>query len=194
LKKLKIIILAIVIISTLLSILYLSYIAEQMERYTISRSDGEKCFVLFTSTSGSLSDGKNISSLLTDTQKALNDSGYDAVIIGNKEDVEEKLKANIKNNKKYIFMDINTTKLLTSKNSVILRVGNNYNSKYDENFEYAKSIKENAAGLKTTIISDSKNNYYQELAYKAVRIEISGQSNYEEAENCITIILKTVIQ
>jgi hypothetical protein len=91
-------------------------------------------------------------------------------------------------------MDINTTKLLTSKNSVILRVGNNNNSKYDENFEYAKSIKENAAGLKTTIISDSKNNYYQELAYKAVRVEISEQSNYEEAENCIAKILKPVIQ
>jgi hypothetical protein len=53
---------------------------------------------------------------------------------------------------------------------------------------------DNIKDLKINIISDTRDNYYQDIAYKAVRIEISEKMDYEKAEGCISRILKPIIK
>ena len=188
-KRIKIFILAVIAVCTLMSIVYLSLIARKMEQYTISRNDGERCFIVCSMKNGSLSDQKDLGKLVEYTAKSLKSAGYDAVTAGSSD-----IKDEMKKNKKYYMIDINSTKLLVNKNSAILRIGNNNNPKYNDNLEYAKYIKANVKDIKVNVISDEDDNYNQDAACRSVRIEISDRMDYESASKCISILLKPIIQ
>lgn len=201
LKRIKVYIIAVIAIFTLLALLYLVYMAEELDEYTISSNDGRKCFVLYSSSGGNFEGGGSTKDILKFCSETLKSAGYNSVII---EDTYEKgsglLRENIikklSKSKKYVLLDINSGLLVVSRNTALIRLGNRNNVKFRDNLELAGSIKGQAdeKRVKVRIYTDTKDNYNQDLGYRAIGIELSNKATLTEARNVLSEILKGVIK
>lgn len=199
-KTIKGVILFIIALCTALSILYLIFQARKLESYTGAIEAADKCYILFSSDGGKLKNGENISSILSFAADFLKQSGADAVAIN--ETQNNKIKKEIldlmKKDQKYILIDINPTKLILNENTILIRLGKKDNTKHESNMEKALILKEAILGnykdLKVNILTDSKNNYNQDLGHTALRLDIAESLSYENAKILTSYILETLAQ
>lgn len=194
-RKIKMFIVGIILFFTMLSIAYLAYIAQQLDKYAVSRNDGRKCIVLYSSSGGRLKNSQAIDGVLEGLNEKLILEGTDSINLGIKNNIDsneltKQLLKQMGGNKKYILVDINTTDLLYNKRTALVKLNSN-SLKYKENLSYANVIKNEAEpkGIKLNIIGDSKSNLDQDMGYRAIRIEISTQNTIEDAKKLMDDLL-----
>lgn len=199
-KKIKIFIVGVIVFFTMLSIAYLAYISKQMEKYAVSRNDGRTCFVIYSSSGGRFNGSGSLEPVLEHLKDASSRGGYDSINLGVKNNIESKeltkqLLKHMGFNKKYILIDVNTTELVTSKKTILIKISNNA-SKYKDNLDYSNKIKEALAmeDIKTNIITDGKQVLNQDLGYRSIRIEISSKMGIEEGKKLIENIVEGLVK
>ncbi|MDF2674890.1 MAG: hypothetical protein K0R09_3158 [Clostridiales bacterium] len=199
-KPIKAFTLFIIALCTALAILYLIFQTKKLERYTGIIDYEDKCYILFSTDGGKLSNGKSIQEILSFSADFLKQSGIDAVMV--EETKNNKIKSKIldlmKRDRKYIMIDINPTNLITNENTILIRLGKKDNAKYETNLEYASKLKETITSkystIKVNLLSDSKNNYNQDLGNTAIRLDIPQTLSYESAKILMSYILETLTQ
>lgn len=193
-RTIKTFIIVLIGVCTALAIGYLVLQAKRLERYTAMVDYMEKYYIVFSSGGGTLKDSKNISDIRKFALDYIKQSGAGGVEIKAVESnlIRKEIINSMKRERQYILADVNITKLLTSENSILIRVGKKDNDKYNDNMEYASKVKELIASvskdIKVSIISDSKNNYNQDLGYRSIRIEISNKNTYENGKRLLALV------
>jgi hypothetical protein len=199
LKTIKSFILFIIAVCTALAILYLIFQTKKLEKYTGVIDYADKCYILFSTDSGEIKDGKSITDVLGFSGDFLKQSGMEAIVVEETQNnkVKNKILDSMKKDRKYILVDINSTKLISNENTILIRLGKKNNTKYEANMEYASKLKEALSqkhNIKVNIIGDSKNNYHQDLGHMAIRFDISQNISYENAKILMSYILETLAQ
>lgn len=199
-KTFKGFILFIIALCTALSILYLIFLTKNLEKYTGAMDYSGNYYILYSSEGGSLKSGENISNILSYGADFLKQSGVNTKTITETESnkIKSKILNTMKKDRKYILIDINTTKLIQNENTILIRLGKKDNTKYESNLETASKLKGIIAGkyknLKVNTITDSKNNYNQDLGHIAIRIDISESLTLENAKKLTSYLLESLAQ
>lgn len=200
-KKLKVSTIIIITAFTFMAILYLIYQAERMQEYTIARNDGRTCFVVYSSMGGTLKDGKTIEDVLNFAQDFASSAGFDSLNLGVKnttsdEEMRKEIIDNLKQNKRYIILDINATGVIINKNTVLLKLSNKNLEKYNENLEYANTIKKSAEGksIKVNILAENKFTYNQDLGFRALYLDISDKGTLNDAQQLVSNLLESLVK
>lgn len=187
-RGLKFFVIAVVLLLSTLSIIYLMYKAKGIERYTISKDYIGKTYVLYSSKKIELKDGIEKEDILKFSREALKSLGYSVYTIEfkNRDDFYKKvLKITDKNNQ-CTFIDICSSELFINKNTVLLRVFIN-DGDYSEGMQYLKGIKNKIGtdNLKINIIADSKSAVINNFTYNNIGIEFSNKNNFEEVKKIL---------
>jgi hypothetical protein len=200
-KKLKVSTIIIITAFTFMAILYLIYQAERMQEYTIARNDGRTCFVVYSSMGGDLKDGKTVKEVLDYAETFAVSAGYDSINLGvNKtatdEEMRKKIIDNLKQNKRYIILDINATGIIINKDTVLLKLSSKNPERYKDNLEYANKIKKNVAekSIKVNILSEKKFTYNQDLGYRAFYLDMSNKITLNEAQQTLSSMLESLVE
>lgn len=199
-KTIKGFILFIIALCTALAILYLIFQTKKLEKYTGVIDYADKCYILFSTDGGEIKDGKSITDVLGFSGDFLKQSGMEAIVVNETQNnkIKNKIVDSMKKDRKYILVDINSTKLISNENTILIRLGKKDNTKYESNMEYASKLKEALSQkqntIKVNIIGDSKNNYHQDLGHMAIRLDISQNISYENAKILMSYILETLTQ
>jgi hypothetical protein len=200
-KKLKALVVVIITIFTLASVMYLIYHAEKIDRYTLAVNDGRTCFVVYSSSGGTINGEETIDNVLSYVESFASQVGYDSINLGIKKGIDEEtlrkeIMDSMKQDKKYILLDINATGIVINKNTIIIRVSSKTNDKYSENLEFANSIKETVTDktLKANIIPDKNKAYNQDLGYRALYLDISNKNTLSETKEIISNVLGTLVK
>lgn len=195
-EKIKLFIVGLIVFFTMLSIAYLTYLSKQIEKYAVSRNDGRTCVIIYSSSGGKLDNSNAIEPVLEHLKEAVEKAGYDSLNLGIKNNIDpneltRQLLKYMGFNKKYILLDINTTQLVSSKKTMLIKVSN-IGSKYNENLEYANKIKDNllSKDIKINIVTDGKQSLNQDLGYRAIRVEIGSKMSMDEGKKLVENLLE----
>lgn len=200
-KRFKIFAIILVSVCALLGVLYLMSIAKEMEKYTLSSYDSRNMFILISSSGEEFKNISEIKELMEYTSNLIEGSGYKCKVVDidgmDKKSVETAINKAAKGAGKYILLDINPTKLVVSDKSIILRVSKLEENSYRENLEYARlvkdGIKDKDPDLVVHIISDDKQEYFQNSSEKCLRLELWDGIDDENAKKLISTVLSSVI-
>lgn len=187
-----------VFLFTVLCTIYLIYVAKNIEKYTISEIEGEKYFIIYSSTSLKTVDGHEIGELLKYTDNCIKELGFDGAVLEYKDGESFKRDALkiMRTNKQYILVDMGLSNLLVNKNTLLIRAGVEKSDITDENIEYALGLKDklNRENIKINILPDLKNTWNSDMGYRSLRMDICGKNTFEECKNLIFILFKSFME
>lgn len=196
-KKIRAGIVGIILMITFLAIIYLIFQAQIIEKYAMSRNDGGKVFIIYSSNGGELKGSEDISEVLHYTKESIEEAGYGAVNIGIKDGCSESEIINdicdvMSKNKQYILIDINATRLVVNNNTIVIMPGNKENKKFEDNTSLANDIKNSLTSekIKVRIYNGLINTDLFDMGNKSIRIDMANGNTVDEA---IKIMEKVVI-
>ncbi|EYE89858.1 hypothetical protein Q428_00165 [Fervidicella metallireducens AeB] len=199
-KKLKVTFVLFIFIFATLSILYLIFQAEKIERTTIAPLTDRIGFIIY-STNKNIEDKDKIVKLLKYANATLQEAGYEGVMINNgkpcsPDEARKNIEKKIKGGLKYILLDVNMSNLVVNKDTVLLRVDKNNGQKYIDNIDFVETIKNSleGKGFKVNVIEDYKFNNNQDLGYRALKIDISSNNTLDEGKEAISKIIEVIIK
>lgn len=186
----KIIAIIAIALGTLLSIVYLIYQAEELEKYTSVPMDGSTVFIMYSSEGGGLKDGSSCQKLLNECKKSLESFGYETICIegrGDEGNLRESILKAMKGGKRYILLDVNASQTVGVKNMLLVRLSSRDRERYKENTACAAKVKDGFKNskVKVSIHAESRNGLNQDIGFGALRLELSGQNTLKEAQDII---------
>lgn len=190
LKNYKAFAVGLVIIFSLISLLYLFYIAKQIDKYTFS-NNGNGCFIIYSSSGGNTIDKKTMSDVLEGIDSTLKISGYEVINLGSKkgfssEAIRKSITNKMKKTKNYYVIDVGISASVDNKNTILIRL-DKVSPIYSKNISAAMSIKNgfNESDIKAAIYSETNKKYNQDMGYASLKFEVSSKNTYEETKNII---------
>lgn len=199
-KKLKITFILFIFIFATLSILYLIYQAEKIERSTMAPLGDRIGFIIY-STNQNIDDKDKIVKLLKYTNDTLEEAGYERIMINNgkpcsSDEARKNIEKGLNRGQKYILLDINMSNLVINKNTILFRVDENNGQKYMDNIDYVNHMKNSleSKDFKVNVVEEYKSNNNQDLGYRALKIDISSKNTLEEGEELISKIIEVIIK
>ena len=190
LKSYKVLAVVIVVIFTLVSMLYLFYIAKQIDKYTFSSNDNG-CLIIYSSSGGNTIDKRTVSDVLEGIDSVLKLSGFEVINLGSKkgfsdEDIRKSITNKIKKAKKYYVIDVGVGAAVNNKNTILIRLDKE-SPIYSKNVTAAMSIKNDFSetDIKAGIFNETNKKYNQDIGYVSLKFEVSNKNTYEEVKNII---------
>jgi hypothetical protein len=166
--------------------------AKRLERYTISQDSSAREFIIYSSLGG-----EDINKILSFTEGTMEKAGYDGEVMKyiSHDSFRERVQREMDKPKQYILLDINISKLVINRDTIVIRIGTKDNPKLQENLEYGNMIRDalKDRGIKVNILKDSTGNYNQDLGYRSIQITISSNHDYQSASLLIGELAKVLI-
>ncbi|MCX7950953.1 MAG: hypothetical protein N2594_03270, partial [Clostridiales bacterium] len=181
-----------IIAATLLSILYLSRIARDLQEYTFAGNNSTE-ILLYSSSDLRFNDGEinKILDYIVDSTIGFGVKVKNLGVIDDNENIEKILKKQTNGGKTYIVLDISASNKIINKDTILIRIEKNEN--YNNNIGFANSIKSKLSKERINILGETKC-YNQEFGDKALKIEISNKLTIDEAKKLIDKLLYGIYQ
>lgn len=182
------IIISIVVGIFMIALSYLIYISYQYDIYTFS-SKTKTINIIYSSEDTSFNDGADIYDAIYECESLLKDYGKNVKVIKAKD--KNKLDKKVNRAKSQvvtnIIIDINTTKLIQDKNTILLKI-----PKDDvKSIDFAAKIKSNTSNIKVNMIHD-KNIIPRASNEIYLNIFLSHNCSQREGEELLTKIFQSM--
>lgn len=191
-KYFKIFFITAIILATLLSILYLSRIARDLQDYTFAGNKSAEILV-YSSSDTDFKDGEinKVLDYMVESTKGFGVKVKNLGVINDKDKIEKILKKQTSGANTYYVLDISASNKIINKDTILIRIEKNEN--YDKNIGFANSIKSKLSKERINTLGETKC-YNQEFGDKAIKIEISNKLTINEAYKLIDKLLYGIYQ
>jgi hypothetical protein len=190
LKNYKAFAVIIILIFTFISLLYLFYIAKQIDKYTFS-NNAIGSLIIYSSSGGDTIDKKTMSDVLEGVDSVLELSGYEVINLGckkgfSRDDIRKSITNKMKKAKKYYVIDVGASLAVNDKNTILIRLDKE-SPIYSKNEAAAISIKKDfyETDIKAAIYNETNKKYNQDIGYISLKFEVSNKNTYIEVKNIL---------
>lgn len=179
-KYIKIFIITAIVSITILSILYLSRIAKDIQRYTFSAVQSNY-IVIYSSSYGKLINGdvEDLMDYIKNSFEAIGIKVKKLGVIDDKKNIHKALERESQLNGRVVVIDISLNDKIINKDTILIRIEKNEN--YNNNIDFAYSIKNILNKDRVNVLGESKC-YNQEFGDRAIKVEISNKLYLDEAK------------
>lgn len=186
-SKVKIFVIMVVLFFSSVMLIYLLYFSRIYDKFTSAGHYGRQ-IIVFSSGEGKKADGENLPDRFSEMSEVLKNSNSNIIFLRDSSKVHEYIdKINDKN--KVILIDINASKLVVNKNTVLFRTPSDYADTFSFISEVRDNMKKESININTLNLRKDENIYGAAL----LKIDVSDRYKIKDTESTLIKTLECII-